>query len=184
MNLTILTLALGALVIGGGCTASSVGGSASAGPPTAVPSSAPQVSVAPNVQGEVGYAGLAIDTTLQSISRSNPTKEAKAAMDQCWGLDDSHVVGAALVPEASDAAKYAPFVATQSELKSDAPVWIVQYEGDWNFRGHVSHDPTCMVVDGVGFFFVTHGGVGSDGQVTEPFAAPISPTLALPPLAP
>lgn len=157
--------------------------------PLATPSSAPTEAVTPQPTaivadldgGAVGYAGLPIDTSLTPISKSSPTKEARDALDQCWGFDDDHIAAAALISSATDAYKYAPFMGVEPELQTKDPVWVVQYRGEWDFRGRVAPDPTCVVVDGIGTVFLTHGQVGQEEPVLTP---PIPPSLALPPLGP
>jgi hypothetical protein len=140
-----------------------------------VPSPAPQPAV--------GYAGLPIDVALAPISRSAPSEQAEVAMNLCWGLDDTHVVGAALIPAANQALKYAPFMGREPELASTEPIWLFQYQGDWDIRGRVDIDPTCAVIDGVRYFYVGHGNRVEGKAVNIPLP-PFPPILALPSLLP
>src|SRR6267142_1668604 len=95
-------------------------------------------------------AGLPVDTTLEAVSASAPSAEAKAALDLC-GVDAARgqVAGMALVPSSKEVGKYAPMYGTEPELKTDRPAWVIQLKGEIQGRVGVLVDPTCVVIDGV-----------------------------------
>jgi len=127
-----------------------------------------------------------IDARIAPVSRSSPSKDAKAAMDVCsidqLGLDA--IAGMGLIDHASDASLYAPLTGREPELKSSVPAWMIQLQG-WvpQLRGgEVWIDPICVVIDGYGGFYATGPVQFSDGTITSPMPAASPPSYRLPPL--
>jgi hypothetical protein len=131
---------------------------------------------------ETASGPLPVDPSITPISRSNPGADAKAALDLCgWRIDQVAAMG--LVPSARDVYKYTPLRANDPERQTDHPAWVVEFAGDWSFRGWVAHQPTCAVIDGVPFVYGNHG-VETARGTSGPTQPDQPPTLSLPPLAP
>jgi hypothetical protein len=126
-----------------------------------------------------------IDRTLTPVSRSNPSEEAKAALDRCVKPEEmSLVVGMARLPSARDVRRYTLTNGNEPELQDEVPVWAVQLKGEvWYRFGTVFH-PLCVVKNGEALLFAPYGGRHQDGSVWYPPADFTPPILALPPLAP
>lgn len=125
-----------------------------------------------------------VDETLEAVSASAPTVEAKAAMELC-NVDPAGgtISGMALVPSGKDVAKYVPMQGTEPELKTERPVWVIQLKGEIEGRVGTMVDPTCVVVSGIPTLYLTNGAIDNGVRWTaEPVKEP--PTLSLPPLAP
>jgi hypothetical protein len=125
-----------------------------------------------------------VDQTLTALSLGNIPKEAAEVLELCVGDRPDLVGGMAQVDHARDVPKYAWFWGEPPELATDDPAWVVQIAGDLPGRNGTYHDPTCVVINGERFVFVTGGMTTIDGhdEPRSPDARP--PVLALPPLSP
>lgn len=132
-----------------------------------------------------GAAGAPpVDQTLTALSLSNLPKEAAEVLELCVGDSPDLVGGMAQVDPARDVPKYAWFWGEPPELATDDSAWVIQIAGDLTGRNGTYHDPTCVVINGERFIFVTGGMTTIDGQEEprSPDARP--PVLTLPPLRP
>jgi hypothetical protein len=135
-----------------------------------------------------------VDPAIEPVSRSNPTRAARVALERCnvethGGLDK--VAGMGLIPDAHRARDYAPLSGLEPELKTGAPAWMIQFSGEIPqfFGGEVWIDPICVLVvraDGT-----LDGGMYGTGPVRHPGGSlstpePLSdpPQFSLPSLAP
>jgi hypothetical protein len=149
-----------------------------------VPSQVPIATASPSWSPAMGLPeGLPIDQTLEPVSRSRPTREAKAVLDMCVPSGDlDAVAGMALLP-ARDVHRYMLSNGNEPELRgSSLLVWAVQLDGTFLRRRGTVIDPLCVATpNGVWGVFAPYGHVG------EPFTPPadfVPPSMALPPLAP
>jgi hypothetical protein len=125
---------------------------------------------------------MPVDPNIVPISRSNPGTDASAALELCgWRIDQVAAMG--LVPSARDVFKYTPLRANDPERQTDHPAWVVEFAGDWSYRGMTAHQPTCAVIDGVPFVYINHGAQRANGT-SRPTQPEQPPTLSLPSLAP
>ncbi len=171
-----LSLAVGALALTlAGCSAAPAGGGRSQDVTTAQPTAAASAAAT------VGNP-MPVDPNITPISRSKPGADASAALELCgWRIDQVAAMG--LVPSARDVFKYTPLRANDPERQTDHPAWLVEFAGDWTYRGMVAHQPTCAVIDGVPFVYINHGAQRANGT-SRPTQPEQPPTLSLPSLAP
>jgi len=134
---------------------------------------------------DAGAAGAPpVDQTLTALSLSNLPKEAAEVLELCLGDRPDRVGGMAQVDAARDVPKYAWFWGEPPELATDDPAWVVQIAGDLTGRNGTYHDPTCVVINGERFIFVTGGMKTIDGHEEPRSLDARPPVLALPPLRP
>ena len=126
-----------------------------------------------------------VDSTLMPVSLSKASEEASTALHLCVTEGQEKLVGGmAQVPSAQDVPRYGWFYGSPPELETDAPAWVVQYQGDMASRLGTLHDPTCVVIDGRRTIFATGGYTNPQGVLRERSKLAIPPQLALPPLEP
>ena len=173
-------------------------GACVAAPQGAVPGTPGGTAPPPAMATETLPAGPPVDTTIEPVSATAPSPEAAEVLEACqardFGLD--RVAGMGLVPRARDVPKYTRLVGVEPEIHTDRPAWVITFRGILRLgaRGSAlrggrrdpvyAADPTCVVIDGVPFFYLT-GPAGTDpDNLTVPPIEVGEPSLALPPLAP
>jgi hypothetical protein len=134
-----------------------------------------------------------VDPTIEPVSASAPSPDARKVMELCLALklsgevDVEHVAGMGLIPHARDAVRYVPLTGREPELETDEPAWLIQLRGEILLpRGFgTAFDPTCVVVGGDRYLYIT-GPIFHRGETTLTTPLPIEtpPDLLLPPLAP
>jgi hypothetical protein len=90
------------------------------------------------------------------------------------------------VAHARDAVDYVRLTTSAPFIASDAPAWIVLFQGPVNhlMLGQVWVDQTCVVIGGTAQFFATGPVLDlATGRLVRSYW-PASPTLSLPSLAP
>lgn len=171
-NVVLLGVSILALT---GCTAAA----------QSTPSTAPASTAAPKEVVAAPAADPPIDTSLRAISLSSMADDAKEAFAQCVGDGDEKLVaGMALLPSAREVPRYGWWFGKPPELQTDSQAWVIQFGGDVSTRFGIYHDPTCVVIDGVGTFYNTNGATRPDGKKTERSELAKPPELRLPPLEP
>ena len=121
--------------------------------------------------------------TLQPVSLSNPTDEAREVMVQCMVFEHPEkVAGMAKVPHARDLPLYTRLTDKVPEIQTDSPAWVVAFDGDirlvtYSHAGIITEtDPTCVVVGVVDYgnalWFGTGPSVDSQGNRDQPLAVP------------
>jgi hypothetical protein len=128
-------------------------------------------------------------TSIEPVSLSNPSPEAAAALRICQvdTIGPDMVSGMGRIPEARDAVRYVPLTGLEPEIQTDAPAWIVTFNGEVPMpkSGEIWIDPTCIVVGGGGGLYATGPVENSSSHVTvTPMPVKQQPDLALPPLQP
>jgi len=172
----ILLGSVGVVTLAACSVASSGGPSAGAG--TEPPSQA--VAGTPVATGDAP-----VDARLESISLTHLSAEAKEALTLCVRAGETDLVsGMAQLASAREVPRYAWFFGKPPELETDAPAWVVQFDGDVGTRSGTLHDPTCVVIDGVRTLFGTGGATRLDGRIEPRSELAKAPELALPPLMP
>lgn len=138
---------------------------------------------APQFDRPAAAGSLPVDSSLTPISRSDPGPEAKAALSLC-GLDggDPRIVGAAKLPSSEAIPTYAPVKGPELGRTAE-PAWLFQLKGDYVGRRFTYVDPTCAVIDGDPYMYVSNGKRVDGKQIPVP---PVEnpPTMALPPMVP
>lgn len=128
-------------------------------------------------------------TSIEPVSLSHPSPEAAAALRICQvdTIGPDMVSGMGRIPHARDAVRYAPLTGLEPEIQTDAPGWIVTFNGEVPMpkSGEIWIDPTCIVVGGDGGMYAT-GPVENTSThlAVTPLPAKKQPDLALPPLQP
>jgi hypothetical protein len=127
-----------------------------------------------------------VDASLVPVSRSDPGPEAAAVLALCEaaGFDPSGIGGMAMLPSARDLPTYVRLTGQEPEIHLDRPAWVAAYSGRMTLPRGLgwADDPTCVVIDGGRFVFLT--GDHGRGDVTIAALDVPRPELALPPLAP
>jgi hypothetical protein len=126
-----------------------------------------------------------VDARLEPISLTHLSVEAKEALRLCVREGEIPLVsGMAELASARDVPRYGWFFGKPPELQTDAPAWVVQFDGDVAARTATLHDPTCVVIDGVRTLFGTGGVTSLDGRTERRSELAVAPELSLPPLMP
>jgi hypothetical protein len=141
-------------------------------------------------QALIGLPSVPVDTSLDAVSRSNPSAGAKEAMDLCVGPENlDQVVGMAQLP-GNQVHRFTLTNGREPELQSDALVWAIQSKGLLPARSGTWIDPLCVVVQAVPpafplgatpYHFLPYGTLGEFFSPPPDF---IWPEAALPSLAP
>ncbi len=87
-----------------------------------------------------------------------------------------------MVPHAIDVPRYTYLWGIEPEIQTDAPAWVIQFNGKIALRRGWAIDPVCVVIDGTPFTYAPKQYFDGSKVVTP--SNPSKPTLALPPLAP
>lgn len=107
-----------------------------------------------------------VDPAIEPVSRTHPSREAAAALKTCGviGRRLDQVAGVGRVEHATDVKRYARMFGTEPELKTDAPAWVIQFEGRVDYAGYWADNPVCVVIDGRPSTFApeAYGGPGRD----------------------
>lgn len=143
----------------------------------------------PSVDASAADALATSDPGLRAVSLSESYGDSADAMALCGvGEHRDLVSGAAHVMHAKDLPKYVRLSGNEPEIQTDAPAWVVAYQGVVRLpvRGlryaYVDQiDPTCVVIDGESSWFTTGEIRNPDGTVIEPSLLP-APAGTLPPL--
>jgi hypothetical protein len=100
-----------------------------------------------------------------------------------FGLD--RVAGMGEIGDAREAPRYVNLTGQEPEIQVSEPAWLIQLQGEIPLpRGlGTAIDPTCVVIDGVNYLFMT-GPYTADGKTYAPLVPASPPDLLLPPLAP
>jgi hypothetical protein len=119
--------------------------------------------------------------TAGDISLSDPSSDAKAALEACQILTEDDlrtVVGIGELEQAADATRFANFTGLEPELKGAGPAWLITTKGDRDEPnlGEVWVDPTCLFVGGEAMWYSTGGAyeVLEGGKRSE-FLPPLIP---------
>ena len=144
-------------------------------------------SVAPSA--EPGAAATSTtplaEAGVEAISLAHLTTEAKDVLSQCVRDEDIKLVsGMAKLASAREVPRYGWFGGDEVELMTDVPAWVIQYDGDLSVRGVIYHDPTCVVIDGVRYLFLTGGATDPEGKTMARSERAKAPERTLPPLLP
>lgn len=164
-----------------------VAGCSAASTPSELPTaggliSSPAVSRAPSATPTP--ADNPIDASIAPVSLSDPSPEAKHALELCMPPAGAKIIGMGLVAHARDVPEYVPLWGVEPELQTDAPAWVVAFDGRVTLpRGYWADDPVCVVIDGTATTYMP-GLSGLGTKVVPPLEAPRSPTMALPPPLP
>jgi hypothetical protein len=131
-----------------------------------------------------------VDTTIEAVSASHPSASAAEALESCgitgeYGVGTDKVAGMGHLERARDAPRYVNLTGKEPEIQVDKPAWVIQLQGEVVLpRGFgTALDPTCVVIDGVHYLFMT-GPYTTNGETTQPLQPERPPDLLLPPLAP
>lgn len=162
-------------------------GASTARPRATLPAGPPATSYAKKHKSSA--EGLPVDTSLAAVSRSNPGKEAQAALDLChvtdlYGMDS--VTRMAQIPSAIEAPTYVRLTGREPQIQTKDFAWLLEFEGGTPepYVHSTWFDMVCIVIDGSPMEYATGDRVASDGTVTKPPDVASAPTLALPTLAP
>lgn len=130
-----------------------------------------------------------VDANLAAVSRSKPEADAQAALDACNVTKDrlDTIAGMARVEKARDVQRYVVLTGREPNLKSDSPTWVIQFRGEIYMPREAQTwiAPICVMVEGGDSgYFATGDVIMLDGKRVSPEPGPVSPSLALPSLAP
>ena len=190
--LLIMALTLASCTATTGPSVTPAGTLASAAAPSETPASpgAPSTAPAGSSPSVAVSAALLVDPTIEPVSASNPSAEARKVLIACQVLDIfglGSVGGMGKIAHGRDAVRYVWLAGVEPEIQTDAPAWLITFRGDIPMPkiGEVWVDPTCFYANGEAGFFAT-GPVKnvSTGQLFTPLPAKSPPDRALPPLAP
>jgi hypothetical protein len=146
------------------------------------PSNPPESKAPPSSESDEAVPPLPdvpVDASLTPVSASNPSSDAKSALDRC-SRPGARVAGMAHLKSAREVQKYTRTNGNEPELRIDMPVWVVQLEGLVNYRSGPAFNPLCVVrEDGMRLIYLPYGSPGHPPMPDFP-----GPEAALPPLAP
>jgi hypothetical protein len=98
----------------------------------------------------------AVDGSIQPVSASQPSAEAKAALEACgvYDLGLEMVAGMGRLSQGKDAIRFG-LSANAPQLQTQSPVWVIQLRGEVpQLRiGQIWIDPICTVIDGAPGFY-------------------------------
>lgn len=143
--------------------------------------SASSTPAAGGVVGAPPLPDVPLDTNLVPVSRSNPSPEAKTALELCVRPGDE-VAGMARLASARDVQKYMLTNGREPELQVGVPVWVVQLRGAITYPFGTVLNPVCVVKDGDATIYLPYGSADASGW--SPPSDFVGPRFALPPLAP
>ncbi len=128
-----------------------------------------------------------IDPAIVPVSASSPSPQAANALKLCraYDLGLDHVAGMGLLVHGTDAPRFG-LSAAAPQLKTDAPVWAIQFRGDFPQPqvGQSWIDAMCVVVDGEqGFYSVGPIRDLATGKIVRGYW-PERGSASLPPLGP
>lgn len=176
------------LILVSGCQASGTSTGQPDGKDDAPNAASPTATASPSAS----TTGRPVNPSIEPVSRSNPSREATAALIACGasGLKgigvttEFAIAGMGRVPHARDIPEYAYLWGVEPEIQTDSPAWVIQMAGRVDVDAtHWADDPVCVVIDGKGTVFAPW----ASGTRRESFplvSPPTSPTRALPTLAP